>query len=180
MGVRSEAYTFAVLTLSDKGSRGEREDTSGRMLCDLLQSMGYVLVEYALIPDLHAEIVRYLRSWTDDRSIDLILTTGGTGVAPTDVTPEATLEVLDRQVPGIAEAMRQASLLKTPNAILSRGVAGMRGQTMIINLPGSKKAARENIEVVLPALGHALYKMKGGDADCGVSEDPAGQIGKTD
>ena len=178
MDVRPDAYTFAVLTLSDKGSRGEREDTSGQMLCDLLQSMGYVLAEYVLIPDVHGEIVRYLRNWTDDRSIDLVLTTGGTGVSPTDVTPEATLEVIERQVPGIAEAMRQASLLKTPNAILSRGVAGMRGQTLIINLPGSKKAARENIEVVLPALEHALYKMKGGEADCGVSEESEGHIGK--
>lgn len=178
MDVQPDAYTFAVLTLSDKGSRGEREDTSGRMLCDLLQSKGYVLAEYALIPDVHGEIVRYLRSWTDDRSIDLILTTGGTGVSPTDVTPEATLEVIERQVPGIAEAMRQASLLKTPNAILSRGVAGMRGQSLIINLPGSKKAARENIEVVLPALDHALYKLKGGEADCGVSKGSEGHVGK--
>ena len=179
MDGRSEAYTFAVLTLSDKGSRGEREDTSGQMLCDLLQSMGYVLAEYALIPDVHNEIVSYLRTWTDDKSIDLILTTGGTGVSPTDVTPEATLEVVEKQVPGIAEVMRQASLLKTPNAILSRGVAGIRGQSLIINLPGSKKAARENIEVVLPALDHALYKMKGGEADCGVSEVPEDSAGKT-
>ncbi len=170
-----DRYTFAVLTLSDKGSRGEREDTSGRMLCQLLESMGYVLVEYALIPDVHEEIVRYLHSWSDDKSIDLLLTTGGTGVSPTDVTPEATREVIEREVPGIAEAMRQASLLKTPNAILSRGVAGIRGQTLIINLPGSKKAAQENIEVVLPALQHALYKLKGGGADCGVDEAPGGR-----
>lgn len=174
MDDQADRFTFAVLTLSDKGSRGEREDTSGRMLCDLLRSQGYVQAEYALIPDAHQEIVSCLRNWTDERSIDLILTTGGTGVSPTDVTPEATLEVVERLVPGIAEAMRQASLLKTPNAVLSRGVAGIRRKTLIINLPGSKKAARENIEVVLPALQHALYKLKGGEADCGVNEDSAG------
>ena len=179
MDARPEVYTFAVLTLSDKGSRGEREDTSGQMLCELLQSLGYVLAEYALIPDVHDKIVRHLINWTDDRSIDLILTTGGTGVSPSDVTPEATLEVVERLVPGIAEVMRQASLLKTPNAILSRGVAGIRGKSLIINLPGSKKAARENIEVVLPALDHALYKMKGGEADCGVSEVPEGHAEKS-
>ncbi|MCL7489523.1 MAG: MogA/MoaB family molybdenum cofactor biosynthesis protein [Desulfobulbaceae bacterium] len=165
---QSGLYTFSVLTLSDKGSRGERDDTSGRMLCDLLQSLGYVLREYVILPDTHEEIVRCLRNWTEDKPVDLVLTTGGTGVAPTDVTPEATLEVVERLVPGIAEAMRQASLLKTPNAILSRGVAGIRGQTLIINLPGSEKAARENIEAVLPALPHGLYKLKGGAADCGV------------
>jgi len=168
---RDVRYTFGVLTLSDKGSRGERDDTSGRMLCDLFQSRGYVLAKYAIIPDRHGEIVLKLRNWVDERRIDLILTTGGTGVAPTDVTPEATREVIEREVPGIAEAMRQASLLKTPNAVLSRGVAGIRKQALIINLPGSEKAARENIEVVLPALSHALYKIKGGAADCGVSEN---------
>lgn len=167
MDERSGPYTFAVLTLSDKGSRGEREDTSGQMLCDLLKSEGYLLRDYAVIPDRHEEIVRTLKNWVDDKSIDLVLTTGGTGVSPTDVTPEATLEIIERQVPGIAEAMRQASLLKTPNAILSRGVAGIRGQTLIINLPGSKKAARENIEVVLPALNHAVDKIKGSTVDCG-------------
>lgn len=172
------AYTFAVLTLSDKGSRGEREDTSGPMLCDLFRSRGFVQVAYAVIPDNHAEIVKYLRNWCDERSADLILTTGGTGVAPTDVTPEATLEVVERLVPGIGEAMRMASLLKTPNAVLSRGMAGIRGRSLIINLPGSKKAARENIEAVLPALDHALYKLKGGQADCGEGDCAGNPSGK--
>lgn len=160
-------YTFGVLTLSDKGARGEREDTSGRMLCELLQAEGYVLAEYELIPDRLKMITNRLVDWADNRSIDLILTTGGTGVAPTDVTPEATMMVIDRQVPGIAEAMRAASLKVTVNAVLSRGIAGIRGRSLIINLPGSKKAARENIEAVLPALQHALYKLKGGEDDCG-------------
>lgn len=161
------SYTFGVLTLSDKGSRGEREDTSGRMLCDLLQGEGYELAQYLVIPDREEDIIRCLENWVDERCLDLIITTGGTGVAPTDVTPEATLKVIEREVPGIAEAMRQASLLKTPHAVLSRGVAGIRATTLIINLPGSRKAARENIEVVLPALAHALDKIKGGKADCG-------------
>ncbi len=161
-------YTFGVLTLSDKGSRGEREDTSGMMLCDLLRSEGYVQQEYEVIADQADLITDRLSSWVDEKEIDLILTTGGTGVAPSDVTPEATLSVIEKQVPGIAEAMRAASLQVTVNAVLSRGVAGIRGNSLIINLPGSKKAARENLEAVLPALQHALYKVKGGKADCGV------------
>ncbi len=160
-------YTCGVLTLSDKGARGEREDTSGVMLCELLRAEGLELAAYEIIPDRRELIVRTLVSWVDGKGIDLVITTGGTGVSPTDVTPEATLEVIGKSVPGIAEAMRQASLQKTVNAMLSRGVAGIRGQSLIINLPGSRKAARENIEVVLPALQHALYKLQGGMADCG-------------
>lgn len=163
-------YTFGVLTLSDKGSRGEREDTSGEMLCNLLQSAGYAKAEYTIIADKRDLIIRYLLEWVDEKSVDLVITTGGTGVSPSDVTPEATLEVIERQIPGIAEAMRAVSLEKTVNAVLSRGVAGIRGNSLIINLPGSKKAARENIEVVLPGLKHALYKLKGGAADCGMPE----------
>lgn len=163
-------YTFGILTLSDKGSRGEREDTSGKMLCDLLVSEGFVLADYDLIPDQLDLITANLIEWADNKSIDLILTTGGTGVAPRDVTPEATRMVIDKEVPGIAEAMRAASLAITANAVLSRGIAGIRGSSLIINLPGSKKAARENIEVVLPALQHALYKLKGGPDDCAVPD----------
>jgi len=137
------------------------------MLCALLRGEGYVQVEYAVIPDRLELIVEYLLAWVDEKNIDLVLTTGGTGMAPTDVTPEATVQVVQRPVPGIAEAMRQASLAKTPNAVLSRGVAGIRGTSLIINLPGSLKAARENIEAVLAALPHALYKLKGGTEDCG-------------
>ncbi|GAB4339755.1 MAG: MogA/MoaB family molybdenum cofactor biosynthesis protein [Desulfobulbaceae bacterium] len=162
-----KTYTFGVLTLSDKGARGEREDTSGPLLCDLLREHGFLQAEYAVIPDTREEIVRYLTKWTDELGIDLVVTTGGTGVAPRDVTPEATRDVLEREIPGMAEAMRSASLAKTPHAMLSRGIAGMRGKSLIINLPGSRKAARENIEVVLPALEHALYKLQGGTADCG-------------
>ncbi len=161
-----EAYTFGVLTLSDKGARGERDDTSGPYLRELLRGQGYVEAVAEIIADNRELIAARLREWADERGVDLILTTGGTGMSPRDVTPEATLEVVDRLVPGIAEAMRMASLAKTPNGMLSRGVAGIRGATLIINLPGSLKAARENIGVVLPALGHALYKLKGGTRDC--------------
>lgn len=162
----AEQYSCGVLTLSDKGSRGEREDTSGAFLRKLLGAEGYRVVAYEVIADRMETIAATLKRWVDEREIDCIITTGGTGVAPSDVTPEATRMVIDREVPGIAEAMRQASLQKTPNAVLSRGIAGIRRQSLIINLPGSERAARENIAVILPALRHAIYKIKGGEADC--------------
>ena len=161
-------FSFAVLTLSDKGFRGEREDTSGPYLVEKLQQQGYVLNSYAIIPDQIAVIVEALRDLIDNQGITLIVTTGGTGVAPTDVTPEAMLQIIEKEVPGMAEAMRAASLLKTPNAVLSRGKVGIRGQSLIINLPGSLKAARENLEVILPVLPHALDKICGGTTDCAV------------
>ena len=161
------SYTGGILTISDKGSRGEREDTSGPQLREMLNEQGYSVVAYAVVPDEIAIIEETLRAWADELKIDLILSTGGTGVSPSDLTPEATRAVLDREIPGIGEAMRLASLQKTPNAILSRGIAGIRKQSLIINLPGSKKAARENLAAVLPALQHAIYKIKGGTKDCG-------------
>ncbi len=161
-------YSFAVLTLSDKGSRGEREDTSGPYLVERLQQEGYELKSYAIIPDQMPVIVAALRDLVDNQAITLIVTTGGTGVAPTDVTPEAMLQVIEKEVPGMAEAMRAASLAKTVNAVLSRGKVGIRGQSLIVNLPGSLKAARENLEVILPVLPHALEKIGGGTADCAV------------
>ena len=173
MAEDEEGYTFGVLTLSDKGARGEREDTSGVMLCELLQAEGYIRKTYEIMADIQEEISSRLIEWSDRQEIDLIVTTGGTGVSPNDVTPEATLAVVDRPVPGIAEAMRLASLRKTPQAVWSRGVAGIRKKSLIINLPGSKKAARENIEAVLPALRHGLYKLKGGNRDCGGAADAA-------
>ncbi len=160
-------YSFGVLTLSDKGARGEREDTSGAMLRELLAGAGYRFEAYEVIPDRQEQIEATLKAWVDERRIDLIVTTGGTGVSPSDRTPEATRRVVEREVPGLAEAMRQASLEKTVQAVWSRGIAGIRKQSLIINLPGSLRAARENIEVVLPALRHGLYKLKGGMADCG-------------
>ena len=161
------AYSCGILTVSDKGSRGEREDTSGPNLKKLLTENGFSVVAYEIVADQPDDISRVLTDWADNRAIDLILSTGGTGVSPSDLTPEATRPILEREIPGIGEAMRQASLLKTPNAILSRGIAGIRKQSLIINLPGSKKAAQENIEAVLAALPHAIYKLQGGTKDCG-------------
>ena len=161
------AYTGGILTISDKGSRGEREDTSGPQLQAMLIEQGFSVVAYTIVPDEIAQIQETLRAWADEKKIDLILSTGGTGVSPSDQTPEATRAILDREIPGIGEAMRAASLQKTPNAILSRGIAGIRKQSLIINLPGSKKAAKENLEAVLPALQHAIYKIQGGTKDCG-------------
>ena len=163
-------YTVGVLTLSDKGARGEREDTSGAMLKELFSGLeGYTVVLYLVIADNQSLIRTTLSRWVDEENVDLIITTGGTGVSPSDQTPEATRTVIDREVPGLSEAMRQASLAKTVQAVWSRGIAGIRKESLIINLPGSEKAARENIEAGVPALSHGLYKLKGGDADCGVS-----------
>ncbi|MCI5161084.1 MAG: MogA/MoaB family molybdenum cofactor biosynthesis protein [Candidatus Electrothrix sp. AX5] len=160
-------YTCGVLTLSDKGARGEREDTSGPMLQQLLTEQGFKVTAYQIIPDQQLLIEAILTNWVDEKKIDLIITTGGTGVSPSDRTPEATRQIIDLEIPGIGEAMRQASLAKTPHAIWSRGIAGIRKESLIINLPGSEKGAKENIEVILPALAHGVYKLKGGTADCG-------------
>lgn len=163
-----EKYSFAVLTMSDKGSRGEREDTSGAYLQEKLTEEGYLLQAYSVIPDKQQVIIDSLVKLVDEKHISLIVTTGGTGVSPTDITPEAMTQVIEKEIPGMAEAMRSASLLKTSRAMLSRGKVGIRGQSLIINLPGSLKAVRENLEVVLPVLSHALEKIKGEDSDCGV------------
>ncbi len=160
-------YTCGILTISDKGSRGERRDTSGEQLKVQLAGAGFSLAAYEIVPDSRRIISSTLRQWADERKINLIVTTGGTGVSPSDLTPEATAEVIDRPVPGISEAMRQASLRLTSRAILSRGISGIRKQSLIINLPGSEKGARDNLEAVLSALPHAIYKIKGGQADCG-------------
>ncbi len=162
----STPWKTGILTLSDKGARGEREDLSGRTIRDLLSPGPFAVEAYAVIPDEYDEIVATLVRWVDDRGLDLVLTTGGTGVGPRDVTPEATRAVLHREVPGIAEAMRWVSLQKTPHAVISRAVAGIRGTCLVVNLPGSPKAVRENLEAVLPALPHALEKIHGDPSDC--------------
>lgn len=158
-------FRIGILTLSDKGARGERVDESGRVLREMVQGLGEV-VQARVIPDETELIVRTLVEWTDRDKLDLILTTGGTGLAPRDVTPEATRRVIDREVAGMAEAMRLASLAKTPHAMLSRALVGIRRQTLIVNLPGSPRGARENLEVLLPAIPHALAKLKGDPSDC--------------
>ncbi|MDA8099024.1 MAG: MogA/MoaB family molybdenum cofactor biosynthesis protein [Nitrospiraceae bacterium] len=156
----------AVITLSDKGSRGERVDESGAVIREMIETIGASVAEYQIIPDERDRIVRELTRLADGGIIDLILTTGGTGVAPRDVTPEATLDVIERELPGMAEAMRAESLKKTPHAVISRAVAGIRGRTLIVNLPGSPRAVRENLAVILPALNHAVEKIKGDPSDC--------------
>jgi len=156
----------AILTLSDKGARGEREDLSGPALCDWLNQKGVVVECISLIPDDFEEIVTTLEKWTDSLVPDLILTTGGTGVSPRDITPEATGKVIDRELPGFAERMRQESLKKTPHAIISRAIAGIRQRTLLINLPGSPKGAIENLEAVWPAIPHAIAKIQGDPSDC--------------
>lgn len=158
-------FRIGILTLSDKGSRGERVDESGPVLREMVAGLGQVCC-YEVIADEFSGIVERLKQWSDREALDLILTTGGTGLSPRDVTPEATLAVIDREVPGMAEAMRQASLAKTPHAMMSRAVTGLRQSTLIVNLPGSPRAARENFTVLLPALPHALAKLKGDPSDC--------------
>ena len=159
----------AVLTISDRGFRGEREDRSGPAVQETLTKAGFSIVQFEVLLDDQHIIERQLKYLADESCLDLVVTTGGTGVSPQDVTPDATLAVVDRQVPGMAEAMRAVSLSKTPHALLSRAVVGIRGQTLIINLPGSVKAARENLEVVIPALKHALEKIQGDPSECGVT-----------
>jgi molybdenum cofactor synthesis domain-containing protein len=163
----AETYRCGILTISDKGSRGERQDTSGPQLQEQLRAAGpYTVSHYTIVADDPAAITATLKQWCDRERLDLILTTGGTGVSPSDQTPETTRPLLDKEIPGISELMRLASFQKTPNAMLSRGVAGIRKSCLIINLPGSERAARENLETILAGLAHAIYKIKGGSKDC--------------
>ena len=158
-------FSIGIITAGDKGSRGEREDASGRLIATMLQELGQIR-SYRVVPDDAEQIRREMIIMADQLGVDLILTTGGTGLGPRDVTPEATLAVVDRQVPGIAEAMRAKSLEITSRAMLSRAVAGMRNKTLIINLPGSPKGVKECLEVILPALEHGLAIMKGEASEC--------------
>ncbi|MFA4920312.1 MAG: MogA/MoaB family molybdenum cofactor biosynthesis protein [Thermodesulfovibrionales bacterium] len=156
--------TVAVLTLSDKGSKGEREDASGPLIREMLKGIDAEVKYYDILPDEKELIKEKLIEY--GKLVDLILTTGGTGLSPRDVTPEATIEVIERQIPGIAEAMRIEGLKKTRRAMLSRAVAGVRGKTLIINLPGSPKAVKENLEIILGVLPHAIEKIKGDTSEC--------------
>ena len=161
------SYTAAVITVSDKGSRGERVDTSGPALCDMLKNVGYDVVYTTIIPDEADMIKKELIKCTDEKKISLVLTTGGTGFSPRDITPEATLEVVERETRGIPEAMRAESMRITPRGCLSRSAAGIRGRTLIVNLPGSEKAAKENLSAVLTAIDHGLQMLQSsGSADC--------------
>ena len=161
-----EFFSAAVVTVSDRSFRGERPDQAGPLVAQLLRGAGYLVRETALVPDEQDQIEAVLRRLADGGGVQLVVTTGGTGFAPRDVTPEATLAVCDRLAPGIPEAMRYASMQLPDRAMLSRAQAGIRRGTLIVNLPGSPKAARENLEAVLPALAHGLEMLSGRPADC--------------
>ena len=155
-----------ILTVSDKGSRGERVDRSGPAIREIIEAAGGQVVRTAIVPDEEEDIRKALLAWSDE-GLDLVLTTGGTGFSPRDRTPEATKAVIERETPGLPEAMRRAGAERTPTAILSRAAAGIRGSTLIINLPGSERAVRESLAAILPALAHGIEILRGSAAECG-------------
>jgi molybdenum cofactor synthesis domain-containing protein len=159
-------FRIAILTVSDRGARGEREDLSGDAIEEIIAGQGWELAARDIVPDDSDEVASRLKYFSDELRVDLVLTTGGTGLSPRDVTPEATRRVIEREAPGFAEAMRSASLARTPYAMLSRAVSGVRSSTLIVNLPGSPRAVRENLEVILPALPHGLEKLGGEESEC--------------
>lgn len=159
-------YKIGIIIASDKGFSGERTDESGKVIRDAFIGDDFEIIEYKIVPDEREIISESLRNQSDQLGIDLIFTSGGTGLSPRDITPEATLDVIDRLVPGIPEAMRQKSLEITPRAMLSRAVAGIRNRTLIINLPGSPKAVKECLEVISPVLRHGLEILKGQTGEC--------------
>jgi molybdenum cofactor synthesis domain-containing protein len=161
-----------VITLSDKGSKGEREDRSGPLLVELLERMGARVEIRDLLPDDQEQLSKRLQYCADTLHLDMVVTTGGTGLAPRDRTPEATSAILDRRIPGMEEVMRMKGLASTPRAVLSRGVAGVRGETLIINFPGSVKAVKENFEAIRPVIHHAIELIHGSAADCGSPDTP--------
>lgn len=156
-----EPIRAGVVTVSDKGYAGEREDSSGPLLADLLRKMGAEVMRQTIVPDERAEIERVLIALADEAQVDLVVTTGGTGPAPRDVTPEATRAVTEREVPGLAEVLRFEGYHKTPLAVISRGMAGIRGRTLVVNLPGSPRAVREGMETLAPILPHAIKMLRG-------------------
>ncbi|MCU0595208.1 MAG: MogA/MoaB family molybdenum cofactor biosynthesis protein [Desulfobacterota bacterium] len=161
-----KGFPTGVLTISDKGSQGKRDDESGRTAVRLLQEAGFSVVQTKIVPDDRQQIARTLTEWADKECLSLVVTSGGTGLSPSDLTPQAMKEIIDFEVPGMAEAMRAESLKRTPHAMISRAMAGVRKRCLIINLPGSPGGVRDNLSVVLPALRHALEKLGGDTADC--------------
>jgi len=163
-------FRAGILTVSDKGWRGERQDRSGEAIREILSEAGAHITNCDIVPDEKSVIAERLITWVDEGNVDVIITTGGTGLGPRDVTPEATLSVVDRIAPGFVEAMRAESLKKTPHAMLSRAISGTRGNCLIINLPGSPKAVRECLGSILPALPHAVETLRGQGGECGIPE----------
>lgn len=171
MGSGGESmFTVGIITASDKGARGEREDESGKIIKQMVTAKGYKVKEYVILPDDQAALSQEMIKMSDRLNVHLILTTGGTGFSKRDVTPEATRQVIEREVPGIPEAMRYYSLQITPRAMLSRGIAGIRGQTLIINLPGSPKAVKESLEYIIDSIQHGLEILTGIASECAVKE----------
>jgi molybdopterin adenylyltransferase len=160
------AFRAGVLTISTKGSQGRREDESGELAARMLQEEGFSVIKKGIVPDERQQIVDTLVEWVDNLGLSLIITSGGTGLSPTDVTPQAMERAIDYQVPGMAEAMRAESLKKTPHAMISRAMVGVRGSSLIINLPGSPSGVKDNLTVLLPALKHALSKLGGDPSEC--------------
>ena len=158
-------FTAGVVTVSDKGHAGEREDVSGPLLADLLRDMGAEVIVQRVVPDEPVEIRQALLELVEEKLVDLVLTTGGTGPAPRDLTPEATRDVIEREVPGLAEVLRFEGYRRTPLAVISRGVAGTRGRTLIVNLPGSPRAVQEGMEILTPILPHAVRMVRGVDTE---------------
>ncbi len=166
----SATIRVGIITVSDKASRGERQDEGGPTIRDVAVANGWTVDALEVVPDERGQIAEQIRAMADERESDLVFTTGGTGLSPRDVTPQATQSVLDYEVPGLAEAMRAASISKTPAAMTSRAVAGVRGRTLVVNLPGNPKGVRECLEAILPALPHAVGVMRG---DVGEHNRPA-------
>jgi molybdopterin adenylyltransferase len=157
--MKEDMFNLGILTSSDMGAAGKREDTSGQAIKEIFLALGFSLARYEIVPDEKNIIASKLAEWADSGEVDLIITTGGTGLGPRDVTPEATQSIIHCQVPGISEAMRQSGLSHTPMAMLSRGISGLRGNCLIINLPGSPKAVKESLEIVIEAIPHALETL---------------------
>lgn len=160
-----------IITASDKGSKGEREDRSGEVIKEMVTAQGWEVTDYVILPDEREQLAGKMKEWCDNHHVDLILTTGGTGFSKRDCTPEATLDIVEKQVPGIPEAMRYYSLQITPRAMLSRSVAGIRKDTLIINLPGSPKAVRENLEAIMGSLAHGIGILQGTSNECAMPEN---------
>ena len=159
-------YKVGIITASDKGSQGKREDVSGQTIKEIIEKYNYKVTQYIVVPDEKEEIKKAIIDMIDNKSVDLVLTTGGTGFSKRDVTPEATKEVIDKETPGISEGIRNFSFLITPKAMLSRATSGIRKNSLIINMPGSPKAVRESLEYLLKALTHGMDILKGNDSEC--------------